>query len=319
MKLILNHEEKAALADIIKVWERAQITQDSLRHIQQATGVPSRLIETIFYQVDTLDALSELDWLVFKGGTCVQSHLPYQKQRASVDLDLNSRIGNPNAIEHQIDSCNEQLRKLGRTTIIQNIEFGTLAYQGTDEHSGTLNYIRRVPSKFGEFEKAGGNLIQSKSLRVQINYKHSWLPCVRPIEKMFEPFILGYQTPKTTTQFVHSSPEDMFVDKILTTSNIGDFGRERYKDVYDLYQLSSIITDHDIILKKLDLISTRAGLSSKAILDASKETISKFSNHSMEAKGFGSMVCNGGKKDIEDWEHVCNTLIGSISDLTGKR
>lgn len=291
------------------------MTQDAMRAIQRETGVPSRLVETVFYQVDTIDALTAPDWLVFKGGTCVQSHLRHDRQRASVDLDFNTTAGNPNAVMDLVERLNGRLRGEGRTTVQQGVEFGTIEYIGTDERSGTLNFLRRMPSRLGEFERAGKDLIQSKNLRLQMNYKHAWLPCLEGMMKEFDPFIFEHQAPVSPARMTHSSPEDLMADKILTTSLIGTFGRERYKDVYDLYQLHRIVKDAAKVLKKLDMVSRRAGLTTQAILDASIETVSRFSTHSLEARGFLSMVCRGGRKDMEDWEGACRTVGETLEGL----
>jgi hypothetical protein len=58
---------------IPRVWARGQLSQRSIREIQTSTGIPAQLVESVIWGMDTLDALKDEDWLVFKGGTCVQS------------------------------------------------------------------------------------------------------------------------------------------------------------------------------------------------------------------------------------------------------
>ena len=98
----LSSEEHAKILEIVKFWDRKQLTQEIFREIQQKTGIPARLVEITFWHVDTLGILSSADWLIFKGGTCVQTYLPSMYQRASVDLDFNSEIENPNSIKNEM-------------------------------------------------------------------------------------------------------------------------------------------------------------------------------------------------------------------------
>lgn len=316
MKIRLDHSQKKKINGIIKAWKPEQITQEVFREIQKKMGVPARSIEIIFWQMDILEMLSDSNWLIFKGGTCIQSYLPYDLQRASVDLDFNSKQQNPNSILQEIDMINEKLKRTGRTVIIEDVVFGNMVFIYNDTRSGTLNFVRRMPSKFGEFEiTPDGGKVQSKNVRIQINYRHSWLPCIRSVKKEFNPFILRYQKPDTTVEVCHSSPEDILVDKILATSNIGPFGRERYKDVYDLLMLSDLEMDDGLVMEKLKLISKDAGLTTRSVLQASIETISRFESNSLKSRGFSTMVCSGGRRKIDDWAVSCARVIGRIETL----
>ena len=305
LRIELSSEEQEKILGTVKFWHRKQLTQEIFREIQQRVGIPARLVEITFWHFDTLGILSSADWLIFKGGTCVQTYLPSMYQRASVDLDFNSEIENPNSIKDEISNLNEAIKKDGAFTEIKGIEFGTLEFKSEDKYSGTINYNRRMPSRFGERERIGDYTIQAKILRVQINYKHSWLPAVKKIKKEPRFFITDYQKPKAKIKFCHSSIEDLVVDKILATSNIGPFGRERFKDAYDLGMLFRNKLNLSLIHKKLDLIGRRSKQKPKTIIDGSIETISDFSINTQEALGFGAMVGNDGRAIIKDWEEFC--------------
>ncbi|MDD5503088.1 MAG: nucleotidyl transferase AbiEii/AbiGii toxin family protein [Candidatus Thermoplasmatota archaeon] len=315
MRVNFSAEEKAAVLGIVKVWKRSQIDVKSFDAIQSKYGIPARLAETMFWHLDTLDAIGRAGQLVFKGGTCIQSYVAPELQRASVDLDFNTSIQNPNAIMDAMEDLNKILEGAGRIASVRGVKFGAVEFDFKDEKSGTLSFRRRMPSRFGEFERAGDVDVQSKSIRIQVNYKHSWMPALNTVEKEVAFFVQDAQKPAMPVKFVHASPEDLFADKILATSNIGPFGRERFKDVYDLIVLSGIKPEKKQILKKLDLVGEHSGLDANAILKASIETISGFAEHSLDARGFSSMVCSGGKKIVENWESECEKLSKTVMGL----
>ena len=188
MRIELTHSERLRILSIVTSWERNQISQDVFRDIQRKSGIPARLVEITFWHTDTLALLTEVDWLVFKGGTCVQSYLQSGYQRASVDLDFNATIGNPHSIREEIDRLNRKIHDRGHHVSIQGFDFGIIEFKGEDSRTGTLNFSRRMPSRFGELERMGDKTIQGKSIRVQINYKHSWLPALKPLMKIPEFF-----------------------------------------------------------------------------------------------------------------------------------
>ncbi len=315
MRINFSADEKAAVLGIIKVWKRGQLDIRTFNAIQSKYGVPARLAETMFWHLDTLDAIGRTGQLVFKGGTCIQSYVAPELQRASVDLDFNTSIQNPNAVMDAMADLNEKLDDAGRTALVKGVKFGAVEFDFKDEKSGTLSFRRRMPSRFGEFERTGGVDIQSKSIRIQVNYKHSWMPALKIVEKDIALFVQDAQKPVRNVKFAHASPEDLFADKILATGNIGPFGRERFKDVYDLIVLSGIKPEKKAILKKLDLVGEHSNLGANAILAASIETISGFADHALDAKGFASMVCLGGKKIVEKWESECEKLSKSIREM----
>ncbi len=315
MRIELTHNEWTAILSTVEYWHRKQLTQEVFRGIQHKSGIPARLVEITFWHLDTLGILSDCNWLVFKGGTCVQTYLPSGFQRASVDLDFNSIIENPNTIKDEIQNLNKRIQKRGGQANIAGIMFGTFEFKGDDPHSGTLNFGRRMPSRFGELEKVGDNRIQAKSIRVQINYKHSWLPAMQTIMKAPEFFILDYQHPKKKVTFNHSSLEDLIVDKILATTVTNTFGRERFKDVYDLGMLLKNDFDTTQILKKLELVCRRSHLEQGAVVRGSIETIYSFSTRSQEVMGFAAMVGLQGRETIRDWDDFCFSIAEKLKIL----
>jgi predicted nucleotidyltransferase component of viral defense system len=58
----------------------------------------------MFWHMEILRRLAPLsEFLVFKGGTCVQSYINPMLQRASNDLDFNTTIQNPNALMQKME------------------------------------------------------------------------------------------------------------------------------------------------------------------------------------------------------------------------
>lgn len=315
MRLLLSAQEKEAILSIIRIWQRNQINIDTFMAIQSRYGVPARLIETNFWHLDTLDVLKEFEGLVFKGGTCIQSYIAPQMQRVSVDLDFNTTIHNPNAVLDAMEKINSKIIENGRAVSIKGINFGTIDFADKDRRTGTITFLRRMPSRFGEIEKVGDADIQSKSVRIQINYKHAWLPAIRTEHKTVNFFVQKEQKPAYELRFIHASIEDLFADKILAVSNIGPFGRERFKDIYDLIILSFLDMKKDLILKKLKIIGEKSNLTADAIIGSAVETILNLSEGIIEARGFASMVCRDGKRIVDRWEDECRKLVKCIVEF----
>ncbi|MEA1925325.1 MAG: nucleotidyl transferase AbiEii/AbiGii toxin family protein [Candidatus Altiarchaeota archaeon] len=321
MKIHYTLEEKESILDIIDVWRREQLTQKTFRDIQEETGIPPTLIETMFWHLDTLHQLTKLKPApIFKGGTCVQNYIPPSLQRASNDLDFNSRTGNPNTIIDQIKELNKKLLKKGNAIEFkkhkQKIRYGTLDYNLKDERSGTVTFSRRMPSRLGEYIKAGDYEVTGKNIRIQINYKHAWLPALQIINKEPGFFILKYQKMKKGYVYPSSSPEDLITDKILATMEEKEGGRERLKDIYDLMVLLRIKHRKEKILEKLEMIAERKGNTPNIILKSSSTNISKFVEKDMEAQGFKSLAGVDGKKIIENWETNCIDLVKTIQEIS---
>jgi len=314
MKIHYSLKEKEQILSLVKIWRREQLSQGVFRDIQLEFGIPPTLIETMFWHLDTLYQLSRLEKApVFKGGTCVQSYLPFNSQRASNDLDFNSQIANPNSILDQIRKLNERLLREGAAVITDNISYGTIELCLKDDPSGVLNFNRRMPSLLGEYVKVGNSEVLAKNIRIQINYKHAWLSALHVNTKKIEFFISRFQAPQKSFVYPCSSLEDLIADKILAAMNNG--GRERFKDAYDLILLFMQGYRKDKILEKLEIVSRRKGYTADTILKSSANTISNLAEKDIEAQGFGSLVCRGGKEIIKNWGMDCIALVGKILDL----
>ncbi|MEA3557949.1 MAG: nucleotidyl transferase AbiEii/AbiGii toxin family protein, partial [Candidatus Thermoplasmatota archaeon] len=262
------------------------MTQLRFREIQKETGIPARSAEIMFWHYDTLSLFSDVDSFVFKGGTCVQSWLPYGLQRASVDLDFNSKAGNPNSIRDIIEDVNVRSRNEDRVAKIRGIEFGTMEFKFIDDQTGTMTFIRRMPSRFNEMIRAGENTIQGIEQRIQINFKNSWLPAIKPMKMEPDFLVLGYEKPQFRFETIHSSIEDLIADKILATCNVHGFGRERFKDVYDLGMILDLERVNELVMEKLSLIARQKGVDPSNFIEGSVEMISRISERFQEVVGF---------------------------------
>lgn len=318
MRIDLDRDEKNRILSIVGTWRKDQISFQRFREIQAASGVPARLVETVFWLEDTLDVLQDDEHLFLKGGTAVQCFIPSAEQRASVDLDMNTDVSNPTALKDHILKKNKKLASTGRTCHVRDIEFGGLHFDFYDDHTGTMSFRRRMPSRFGEFEIFDGKRIMSKSIRVQINTKNHWMPAMESVLKGPDFFINDHEKPGTEIQVRMESPADLFADKILATCNVGGFGRERFKDIYDLLVMrDSILSDNEEkVVRKLELVTKRNKLELSSVLKGSARTVSSFSNRLEEVKGFASMVCNGGKERLKEWESECESLADTIISLS---
>ena len=286
----LTPEEKIDLLSMVKTWDRLQHSQQALIEIQRKTGIPARLVEITFWHYDTLFVLSQADWLVFKGGTCVQPYLKSGFQRASTDLDFNTSLENPNSILHEMKAINRSIEKNKASFQAGGVDLGRIDFICEDKATGTMNFRRRMPSRFGETELVDGSRIRARSLRIQINRKHPWLPSIKPVTKTPSLFITQFQRPREVFDLVHSSKEDLLADKILASCNVEGFGRERFKDVYDMGFLLRSDLESGLVCKKLDMIAQESESERNHFLNGSARTVMSFSEKTAQARGFLGMV-----------------------------
>ncbi len=313
MRMTFRVEEKIRLLSTIQVWKREQLTQEVFRKLQIKYGIPAHLIETLFWHLEILHRLQPVsEFLVFKGGTCVQSYIDPMFQRASNDLDFNTTIENPNALMQKIEDTNTLLIEKGIAIEVQEVQYGIFEFESNDAVSGTLNYRHRMPSRFGEYERVSGKDVQAKSIRVQVNYKHSWLPAIKKVMKPVV-FFITEVAPVNVVVFPHESIEDLIVDKLLATNE--HTGRERFKDVYDLMVLLGLGYDRTLINNKLALIAGRTKRDVGELIRSSAGTVMAFGERADEARGFASMVARGGKELIREWEIGCEKTAGKIMRL----
>jgi predicted nucleotidyltransferase component of viral defense system len=313
MRITFSVEEKIRLLSTIQVWKREQLTQEVFRKLQVKYDIPAHLIETLFWHLEILHRLQTVsEFLVFKGGTCVQSFVDPMFQRASNDLDFNTTIENPNALIQKIEELNKHLKERAIAVELQGVQYGIFEIESRDEVSGTLNCRHRMPSRFGEYERVSGRDVQAKSIRVQVNYKHSWLPAIKKVMKPVE-FFITEVAPLNAVVFPHESIEDLIVDKLLATNE--HTGRERFKDVYDLMVLLDLDYDRSLINDKLALIAGKTKRDVGELIRSSAGTVMAFGERTDEARGFASMVARSGKELIRDWEIRCERTAGKILGL----
>jgi predicted nucleotidyltransferase component of viral defense system len=315
MRLKFDADDKQKIASLVKAWAPGQVTLGVFDTIRSDFGVPKGLVQTMFWHVDTLDAVSGLDWLVFKGGTCVQSYIPWGLQRASDDLDFNSVIENPNAIRDEIEKWNIAAIKKGNAVSVRGIDFGLLEFVLQDKSSGTLTFRRRMPTKFGDLELIKDKDVQAKTLKVQINYKHAWLPAIKKVTRPVDFFIMKYQSPKHKVQVVHSSAEDLIADKMVAISRANPSHREKFKDVYDIWALLQEQRDGKLVMEKLEAVADARGLKAQALKEGVVQTISDLGEKGHMARDHGALVCKDGRKELEDWEGFCQRTVKAIQGL----
>lgn len=309
-RVILTADEKAAARALIqKTWDPANVTRDALTKAADPFGVNPREAYASLLHLDTLDALRDLDFLVFKGGTCVQTYLPPALQRVSVDLDFNSRYPHPNTVENAIAELNARLRADGRAATIHGLEYGSLIPQGHDEHAGTVAFARYLPTPFDETSILAGTQFQARLIRIQINVKHHELPALDPTRRKVAFFTQKTLQPRHEIQVECASAADLEADKILTiTKNVGGFGRERIKDFYDLFALSRTKIPQDRVREKLDRVAKQANATRENILKGAIERAEDMRAQHATAKGFVTSACRDGKLLLDKWETELDAL-----------
>ncbi len=310
-RVILSVDEKRDARGLLEhTWDPASLTQAALERAAAPFGVNPREAYMSLLHLDTLDALAsaDLDFLVFKGGTCVQSYLPPARQRISVDLDFNSRHPHPNTVDAAIQQVNRKLRDSGRASTIQGVEYGALLPFGSDRQSGTVSYARYLYTPYDERARIGRVEIQARLLRVQINVKHYELPAMDPMLREIRFFTQPALAPAHAVRVECASAHDLLSDKILTiTKDVGGFGRERIKDFYDLFALQEEV-DVARAAVKLDRVAAKAGVTRRAVVDGAIQRCEDVRGKYGEVKGFVTSACNEGKQMLAEWEGELEAL-----------
>ncbi len=309
-RLVLDLDEKRRIFEAFQIWRREDIRRPDLEEFVHPLGVAAIDAYVTFLHLDTLSALGVQRAFVWKGGTAIQTHLPSRVQRVSTDLDFNATIGNVEAIRDTILSCNERLESKGHIVQVEDVPYGTFFEAGHRPWHRTIEFRRILPTVFNEtvdlkpkelgwsdepHVRAPGRLE-----RVQINYNHADLPALRPEQAEATFFTQPRFSPRHPVMTVRASVHDLTADKVLATTRHDGFGRERFKDVYDLVTLRrSGLVDLGVVGEKLEGIVGRDRL--KIIVDGSRETLDLLSVESAAAHGFRAMVCIEGKSLIDDW------------------
>lgn len=308
MKVIkLTKAEKSDAWRIASTFKEIDATKQSLSNFSTSIGISTRYLEHMLWQLDTLYVLSRCsEDLVWKGGTCVQSYLPPNYQRYSIDLDFNVKLEKNNVFK-LIEKINNKIMNENKYKDIEEVRFGTFIYQRSDEIIGSITFFRLVPVKHsGEtFYKSQSQIkvIGAIPVRIQINYKLSKdLGCIAFNTIQKKPQLAPYRFLYKEFEFPHESIEDLLADKIVTMAEIPDRhrGRLRLKDSYDIIAL--ILTqqkiDRSTILRKLEIYSEAWKTTKNIILDATKSAFEQIRDRSIEALGLRGSVGNDGYTSI---------------------
>lgn len=253
------------LGDISSLfWSEEVFNGAKIRDYSKGEGVNPRDFEKQIWEYDTLNILkefSDLD-LFFKGGTCIQSLLPFDYQRFSIDLDFNIEIKyrTNEFILSKFGELNERLEKEDLSTPASetkykkkssdDLVYGNFYPRDYDKISGTLTFIRIFMTKIGsrimKFVYMD-DLRQKKYLSgvfnhilVQVNIKHQ-PPALKWELKDITLKIQKYPEYKKGLQFKCLSVGDLFADKLMAFRN-----RKAFKDLYDLGMMVKTNKDLDI-------------------------------------------------------------------------
>jgi predicted nucleotidyltransferase component of viral defense system len=249
-------------------WSEEVFNGAKIREYAKREGVNPIHFEIQIWGYDTLNILkefSDLD-LFFKGGTCVQSLLPFDYQRFSIDLDFNieTKYRTNEFILSKFSELNEKLKEEDllipasetkyKERSSENLIYGKFYSLYSDEFSGTVTFARVLMTKVVSrsmklFYK--DNLINRELLEgvfnhilVQVNIKHQ-PPALKWGFGNIRLKIHNYDEYKKELQFKCVSLGDLFADKLIAFRN-----RKEFKDLYDLGMMVKIIKDLDIETSK---------------------------------------------------------------------
>ena len=253
------------LGDISSLfWSEEVFNGAKIREYAKREGVNPIHFEIQIWEYDTLNILkefSDLD-LFFKGGTCVQSLLPFDYQRFSIDLDFNieTKYRAKEFILSKFSELNEKLKEEDllipasetkyKERSSENLIYGKFYSLYSDEFSGTVTFARVLMTKVVSrsmklFYK--DNLIKKELLEgvfnhilVQVNIKHQ-PPALKWGFGNIRLKIQNYDEYKKELQFKCLSVGDLFADKLMAFRN-----RKAFKDLYDLGMMVKTNKDLDI-------------------------------------------------------------------------
>ncbi len=249
-------------------WSNEAFNGEIIRKYSTKEGVNPKDFEIQIWAYDTLNILkehSDLD-LFFKGGTSVQTLLPRDFQRFSIDLDFNIETENRTKefILTKFRELNEKLEREDllvpvsetkyKTKSSENLIYGKFYPLYFDIFSGTITFVRVVMTKvmsrktkiyyYDELIKK--ELLEGffNFIKVQINIKHR-TPALMSEDRDIDLKIRKYPEYKKELKFKCLSPGDLFADKLMAFQD-----RAAFKDLYDLGMMRKIMTDHDINICK---------------------------------------------------------------------
>lgn len=324
MKILkLRHEEKKIVWSISYLFEEKDFTPQALGSAYSGVGISTRYIEYSMWQLDTLYILSHFaNSLVWKGGSCVQSYVPPKYRRWSVDIDLNSELDR-DAIFDFVDDINRMLYDHKKVITIGDVNFGKIEFYDENPVTGTLNFFRLVPIKHGGEAKYKGNIKVKEAypIRIQFNYKayrELGFIAIHIVPKI--PELLPSKT-YSFKKFVfpHESPSDLLADKIWALADIerAHRGRIRLKDAYDLCLLWRFAKlNNDIITRKIEFYAESSNTTTKTIINAAIDTLTRLKTQKVEALGMkGAVGIDGFNEIILHWDETINDLIDKVEGI----
>jgi len=245
-------------------WIKEVFNGAKIREYSKKEGVSPTDFEKQIWAYDTLFILKEFSGmnLFFKGGTCIQSLLPFNLQRFSIDLDFNIETEQQTA-EFLLNCFNELNDKLERKNLLTpasgtkykgrssgNLIYGKLYPLYSDEISGTITFARVFMSRTAARNMKlvyRDDLTRKNHLDgiynhilVQVNIKHK-PPALKWETRDIKLKISKYPEYKKEMKFKCLSLGDLFADKLIAFRN-----RKEFKDLYDLGMMTKIIQDPDI-------------------------------------------------------------------------
>lgn len=309
-RIILTARERAAVFGAFSVWDRHNLRRGALEAEAARHGVAAVDAYVTLLHLDTLHVLGQGFPTVWKGGTAIQTLLPPMVQRVSVDLDFNSTTSNVEVLREAIEAANQRLADNGKIVTVQGVPIGRFYQADHRPAYRTIEFRRLLPSLFddkvelsaGTFEGVDDDIrVQGRLSRVQINYGHHEMPAIQPEDTTVAFFTQPALAPLEQVRARCSSVHDLVADKILATTRHGGFGRERFKDLYDLIALRHHGgADAEIVRRKLERITGTGSV--ERIIEGSTETLRILGVEVAAAQGFRNAVCLEGKEWVRDWE-----------------
>ena len=261
-------------------WDTTVFNGAKIKEYSNTEGVNPIDFEKQIWVYDTLHVLkedSDLD-LFFKGGSCVQSLIPLNYQRFSVDIDFNIACADRTKefVLSKFGRLNNELFGKGllipaydtkhKDRCTENLVYGRFYPKGYDEYTGTITFLRPFLSKVDGTCKTfsySDDLTTINKLsgvfnhiKVQVNIKHT-LPAIKAELRLLKLKISKYSEYQKDLYFKCLSIGDLFADKLIAFED-----RKAFKDLYDLGMLVKIIKDSDIEIcrKKIIILSKNGNL-----------------------------------------------------------
>ncbi len=325
-RIILSPAQKTALLETLPVLDRETVHRPVLEDLARYYQVPATGVYVMVLHLDTLHALSDEAPLVWKGGTAIQSLLPPDVQRISTDLDFNSTTPHVEILREAIQDINARLTDASALVDIEGVTFGRFYEADHQERYQTIEFRRVLPTPFDEQVELHPHTypqleepirVQGRLSRVQINYGHHEMPALEPLTLPVRFFPQSRLTPREEVKVPTSSVHDLVADKILATTRHDGFGRERFKDVYDLIALRHLDeADLGKVEEKLSRIGGREKVA--RYVDGTLETLRILGAEASSVQGFKGSVCKGGKPWLDGWMSEIEETIAWLSPLASQ-